>query len=76
MEDAYKTMNLIHPGNTKMYKNLEPYYQWPKMKLDIAKCVGECVTYARVKVRLQNHMGVWNFSRYPWVNGKTSPRIL
>ena len=26
MEEAHKTMYSIHPGNTKMYRDLKPYY--------------------------------------------------
>ena len=51
MEEAHKTMYSIHPGSTKMYRDLKPYYWWPTMKLDIAKYVAKCVTYARVKAQ-------------------------
>jgi len=49
LEEGHKTMYSIHPGSTKMYRDLKPYYWWPTMKLDIAKYVVECVTCARVK---------------------------
>lgn len=49
MEKSQKTMYSIHQGNTKMYMDLKPHYWWPTMKLDVAKYVAECVTYASVK---------------------------
>ena len=57
MEEAHKTMYSIHPGSTKMYRDLKPYYWWPTMKLDVAKYVAECVTCARVKTQHQKPYG-------------------
>nr|KAJ0187438.1 hypothetical protein LSAT_V11C900490520 [Lactuca sativa] len=57
IEEAHKTMYLIHPGSTKMYRDLKPYYWWPTMKLDVAKYVAECVTCARVKAQHQKPYG-------------------
>ena len=58
MEEAHKTMYSIHPGSTKMYRDLKPYYWLPTMKLDVAKYVAECVTCTRVKRNIRNRMGI------------------
>ena len=36
MEEAQKSRFSIHPGTTKMYRDLRPDYWWPGMKCDIA----------------------------------------
>ncbi|XP_023754831.2 uncharacterized protein LOC111903287 [Lactuca sativa] len=58
MEEAHKTMYPIHPGSTKMYRDLKPYYWWTTMKLDVAKYVVECVTCTRVKAHHQKLYGI------------------
>ena len=41
----------IHPGSTKMYRNLRQYYWWNVMKVDIARHVSKCLTYQQVKAQ-------------------------
>ena len=50
MDEAYFAPYAMHPGNTKMYRNLKPYYWWPTMKKVIAEFVARCLTYQQVKV--------------------------
>ncbi|CAH1427775.1 unnamed protein product [Lactuca virosa] len=68
MEEAHKTMYSIHPGSTKMYRDLKPYYWWPTMKLNVAKYVAECVTCARVKA--QHHKPYESLEPLPVPMGK------
>ncbi|XP_024965959.1 uncharacterized protein LOC112506169 [Cynara cardunculus var. scolymus] len=39
LEDAHKSKYSIHPGSTKMYRDLKLTYWWPVMKLDVARYV-------------------------------------
>ena len=39
LEDSHKSRYSIHPGSTKMYRDLKLHYWWPVMKLDVAKYV-------------------------------------
>ncbi|KAI3707623.1 hypothetical protein L6452_26250 [Arctium lappa] len=39
LKDAHKSKYSIHPGSTKMYKDLKQHYWWPIMKLDVARYV-------------------------------------
>ncbi|KAL0295677.1 UNVERIFIED_CONTAM: Transposon Ty3-I Gag-Pol polyprotein [Sesamum angustifolium] len=37
MHEAHYAPYAMHPGSTKMYRDLRPYYWWPTMKKDVAK---------------------------------------
>lgn len=43
----------MHPGSTKMYWNLKPYYWWPTMKKDVTEFVSRCLTCQQVKAEHQ-----------------------
>jgi hypothetical protein len=47
--EAHDSAYLIHPGSTKMYKDLKTRYWWYGMKRDIAEYVSLCDTCQRVK---------------------------
>ncbi|KAI3701792.1 hypothetical protein L6452_27141 [Arctium lappa] len=53
LEDAHKSKYSIHPGSTKMYRDLKLHFWWPVMKLDVAHYVERCVTCSQVKVENQ-----------------------
>ncbi|KAI3681151.1 hypothetical protein L6452_35935 [Arctium lappa] len=53
LEDAHKSKYSIHPGSTKMYRDLKLHYSWPVMKLDVARYVERCVTCLQVKAEHQ-----------------------
>ncbi|KAL0352340.1 UNVERIFIED_CONTAM: hypothetical protein Scaly_1622700 [Sesamum calycinum] len=37
MHEAHYAPYAMHPGSTKMYRDLRPYYWWPTMKNDVAE---------------------------------------
>ncbi|KAK4400831.1 Retrovirus-related Pol polyprotein from transposon.6 [Sesamum angolense] len=43
----------MHPGSTKMYWDLRPYYWWPTMKKDVTEFVARCLTCQQVKAEHQ-----------------------
>ncbi|KAI3757501.1 hypothetical protein L6452_05041 [Arctium lappa] len=57
LEDAHKSKYSIHPGSTKMYRDLKLHYWWPIMKLDVAHFVERCVTCSQVKAEHQRPYG-------------------
>jgi hypothetical protein len=50
LREAHYSAYLIHPGKTKMYKDLKTRYWWYGMKRDVAEYVSLYDTYQRVKV--------------------------
>ncbi|KAI3706750.1 hypothetical protein L6452_24692 [Arctium lappa] len=57
LEEAHKSKYSIHPGSTKMYRDLKLMYWWPVMKLDVASYVEKCVTCLQVKAEHQRPYG-------------------
>lgn len=51
--EAHQAKYTIHPGATKMYKDLRNLCWWPGMKKDIARHVSRCDTYQRIKIEHQ-----------------------
>ncbi|KAJ9545001.1 hypothetical protein OSB04_024708 [Centaurea solstitialis] len=74
LDEAHKSKFPIHPGATKMYRDLKTDYWWPGMKRDVARYVGKCLTCLRVKAEHQRPHGklqpldipVWNYDAI-WV---------
>lgn len=53
LDEAHNSRFSIHPGGTKMYKDLKMHYWWPNMKRNIAEWVNKCLTCQRVKAEHQ-----------------------
>ncbi|KAL0409677.1 UNVERIFIED_CONTAM: Transposon Tf2-11 polyprotein [Sesamum radiatum] len=53
MHEAHYAPYAMHPGSTKMYRNLRPYYWWPTMKKDVAEFVAKCLTCQQIKAEHQ-----------------------
>jgi hypothetical protein len=53
LREAHDSAYLIHPGRTKMCKDLKTRYWWDGMKRDIAEYVSLCDTCQRVKAEHQ-----------------------
>ena len=49
MVEAHHTVYTVHPGSTKMYKDLNVCYWWNRMKADVSNFVSRCLTCQRVK---------------------------
>jgi transposase InsO family protein len=58
MREADDSSYSIHPGSTKMYKDLKTRYWWKGMRRDIAHYVACCDTYNRVKIEHQKPAGL------------------
>ncbi|KAJ9567181.1 LOW QUALITY PROTEIN: hypothetical protein OSB04_003147 [Centaurea solstitialis] len=57
LEEAHKSRFSIHPGATKMYRNLRTDYWWPGMKREVARYVESCMTCLKVKAEHQRPHG-------------------
>ncbi|XP_073222416.1 uncharacterized protein [Cicer arietinum] len=53
LEEGHRSCLSIHPGATKMYKDLKKIFWWPKMKIDVAEFVYACLTFQNSKVEHQ-----------------------
>ncbi|KAJ9556410.1 hypothetical protein OSB04_011024 [Centaurea solstitialis] len=57
LEEAHKSRFSIHPGATKMYRDLRTDYWWPGMKREVARYVESCLTCLKVKAEHQRPHG-------------------
>ena len=58
LEEAHQSVYAMHPGSTKMYRDLREVYWWPGMKNDIAMFVSKCLTCQQVKAEHQRPAGL------------------
>ena len=58
MEEAHSSRYYIHPGSTKMYRDLIKIYMWECMKKDIVEFVAKCPNCQQVKVEHQKLVGL------------------
>jgi hypothetical protein len=58
LKEAHDSRYSIHPGCTKMYKDLKVRFWWEKMREDIAEYVAQCDTCQRVKAEHQRPAGL------------------
>ncbi|KAL8098259.1 hypothetical protein AgCh_031136 [Apium graveolens] len=52
LHEGHSSRYSVHPGSTKMYRDLKEYYWWPNMKREVA----EWVSLPRTKT---NHNAIW-----------------
>ena len=57
MIEAYTAPYAMHPGSTKMYRDLKSFYWWPTMKKDVAEFVARCLTCQQIKAEHQAPAG-------------------
>ena len=48
----------MHPGSTKMYKDLKTSYWWSGMKIDVSEIVTKCMVCQKVKAKHQVPSGL------------------
>ncbi|WMV30081.1 hypothetical protein MTR67_023466, partial [Solanum verrucosum] len=58
VEEAHGSRYSIHPGATKVYRELREIYWWNEMKRDIADFVARCSNCQQVKAKHQGPGGL------------------
>ncbi|GJV19436.1 retrotransposon protein, putative, ty3-gypsy subclass [Tanacetum coccineum] len=58
MTEAHNFPFTIHPGSTKMYRDLKQYFWWNGMKQDVATFVSKCMICQQVKIEHQRASGL------------------
>ncbi|KAJ9536336.1 hypothetical protein OSB04_un000487 [Centaurea solstitialis] len=58
LTEAHNSMFSVHPGTTKMYRDLKTHFWWIGMKRDIADFVSRCLTCQQVKIEHQRPGGL------------------
>ncbi|KAF5785586.1 putative nucleotidyltransferase, Ribonuclease H [Helianthus annuus] len=69
LAEAHSSPFSIHPGSTKMYRDLCQHFWWNAMKEDVARYVSRCLTCQQVKAEHQRAGGllkpldipIWNW---------------
>ena len=57
LKEAHSSAYSVHPGSTKMYKDLKRHYWWDNMKKDVADFVSKCLTCQQIKIEHQRPGG-------------------
>lgn len=57
LTEAHSSRYSIHPGSTKMYRDLREHLWWSGTKRDIAEFVAQCLTCQQIKVEHQRPAG-------------------
>ena len=55
--EAHSSRYSIHPGATKMYRDLKQHFWWSRMKCDIVDFVAQCPNCQQVKYEHQRPGG-------------------
>ncbi|KAF5790284.1 putative nucleotidyltransferase, Ribonuclease H [Helianthus annuus] len=58
LAEAHSSPFSIHPGSTKMYRDLRQHFWWNAMKEDVARYVSRCLTCQQVKAEHQRAGGL------------------
>ena len=56
--EAHCTLYSVHPGSTKMFRDLRDLYWWTNMRRDIAHFMEQCLTCQQVKAEHQRPSGL------------------
>ena len=65
LEEAHSGSFAIHPGSTKMYRDLKMSFWWSGMKRDVSEFVTKCLVCQRVKAEHQVPSGLLQPIRIP-----------
>ena len=58
LEEAHSSAYAMHPGSTKLYRDLRESYWWIGMKREIADFVAKCLVCQRVKAEHRHPAGL------------------
>ena len=58
LTEAHTTPYSVHPGATKMYKDMKKAFWWSRLKKDVANYVARCLVCQKIKAEHQRPAGV------------------
>lgn len=58
LKEAHSSPYSVHPGSTKMYKDLKQSNWWMNMKKNVAEYVAKCLICRQVKIEHQRPAGM------------------
>ena len=58
LRDAHNSPYAMHPGGSKMYRDLREQFWWPGLKREVTEFVGKCLTCQQVKAEHQLSSGL------------------
>ena len=58
LREAHKMHYTVHPGETKMYRDLKQNLWWKRMKVDVSKYVAACEVCQRMKAEHKRPAGL------------------
>src|SRR3954471_6383129 len=58
LREFHSSRFAVHPGGTKMYRDLQRQYRWPGMKRDVADYISRCLTCQWVKAVCRHPAGL------------------
>ncbi|KAM1144147.1 hypothetical protein ACFX2B_032592 [Malus domestica] len=58
LDEAHLSAYAMHPGSTKLYRTIRPFYYWLGMKRDVADYVSRCIICQQVKAARQRPGGL------------------
>ncbi|KAM2004875.1 hypothetical protein ACFX15_000124 [Malus domestica] len=58
LDEAHISAYAMHPGGTKMYHTIRPFYYWPGMKREISEYVSRCAICQQVKAERKKTFGL------------------
>ncbi|CAN6700753.1 unnamed protein product [Malus baccata var. baccata] len=69
LDEAHISAYAMHPGGTKMYHTIRPFYYWPGMKREIAEYVSRCAICQQVKTERKKPFGLMQpLPQWKWEN--------
>ena len=58
LEEAHQSRFTMHPGSTKMYRDLRKIFWWKRMRVECAKFVSQCLVCQQVKAERKKQAGL------------------
>ena len=58
LDEVHVLAYAMHPGSTKMYHTIRPFYYWPCMKREIVEYVNRCAICQQVKTERKKPFGL------------------
>ena len=58
LQESHRSRFTIHPGGTKMYRDMKPIFWWGGMKREVPEFVSRCVVCQMVKAERRKPPGL------------------